>query len=355
MLPNLCCFCSTNLNPTILTEHEQEITFTITENNITSAFDVVYASTCYLKRRLLWDRLNIIQTTHPLPWSIIGDFNTVLRTHECRGSHSLARILMTEFAEWSDNLNLVHLPTKGAFFTWANNRGGAAYTEKRLHRVLCNQSWIDMCSNISVSTLNKTSSDHFPLLFEFHNTTNKFVFQFKFMRMWTMNEDCKKVVEDSWNIPIVGCPMYILAQKLKRLKVVLKDWNKNIFGDIHAKVNEVEDTLQSIQLQIDSIGPSDNLFNLQKQAQMKLNEALGMQEVYWKEKTRVNWHNDGDRNTKYFHILAKIKNTNKLITSIKVGEITLHEPNDIAEHITNYFKIFFLLTLFCRSIIWWKM
>jgi len=74
---------------------------------------------------------------------------------------------------------------------------------------------------------------------------------------------------------------------------------------------------------------------------MKLNEVLGMQEEFWKEKARVNWHKDGDKNTKYFHTLAKIKNTNKLITSIKVGEITLKEPNDIAEHIANYFKNLF--------------
>jgi len=52
-------------------------------------------------------------------------------------------------------------------------------------------------------------------------------------------------------------------------------------------------------------------------AQMKLDEALNMQEAFWKEKAKVNWHTDGDRNTNYFHRLAKIKNTNKLITSIK--------------------------------------
>jgi len=94
-------------------------------------------------------------------------------------------------------------------------------------------------------------------------------------------------------------------------------------------------------MQIDSTGSPSTLLNRQKQAQMKLDEALNMQEVFWKEKARVKWHSEGDRNTGYFHRLAKIKNTNKLITSIKVGDTTLQEPNEIAEHITNYFKNLF--------------
>jgi len=89
---------------------------------------------------------------------------------------------------------------------------------------------------------------------------------------------------------------------------------------------------------IDTNGANDSLINLQKHAQIKYDEALNMQEVFWKEKARVQWHTDGDRNTSYFHRLAKIKNTNKLITSIRTGNVTLHEPNEIAEHITNHYK-----------------
>jgi hypothetical protein len=156
-----------------------------------------------------------------------------------------------------------------------------------------------------------------------------------------MNEDCKNLINDSWNAPIVGCPMYVLSQKLKRLKLALKDWNKNVFGDIHVKVTEAEAHLNEIQMQIDTDGANDSLMNLQKNAQIKYDEALNMQEVFWKKKTRVQWHTDGDRNTGYFHRLAKIKNTNKLITSIRAGDVTLHEPNEIAEHITNHFKNLF--------------
>jgi len=262
LLPNLWCFCYNSINPTIIYENYQKISFTITNNNISIGFVVIYASTCYIKRRHLWNRLNTLLDNHNIPWSMIGDFNTVLGAHEYRGAHSPARLPMADFSEWTNNNALIHLPIRGAFYTWANGRGGAVYTEKRLDRVICNQSWLDLCANISVSTLPKTTSDHFPLILEFHTSTNRFVSQFKFMNMWTMNDDCKRLIAESWNIPVVGCPMFILSQKLKRLKLTLKYWNKNVFGDANIKVNEVETNLQAIQDQIHASGATD-LLNIQ--------------------------------------------------------------------------------------------
>jgi hypothetical protein len=50
---------------------------------------------------------------------------------------------MVEFQSWSDVFNLIHLPTRGAEFSWASGRRGTNCTEKRLDRALCNQAFID--------------------------------------------------------------------------------------------------------------------------------------------------------------------------------------------------------------------
>jgi len=42
-----------------------------------------------------------------------------------------------------------------------------------------------------------------------------------------------KLIRDSWANTIVGCPMFILQHKLKRLKIELRSWNKNSFGNVH--------------------------------------------------------------------------------------------------------------------------
>jgi hypothetical protein len=192
----------------------------------------VYASTCYIKRRNPWSVLSNIQNQYNLPWSCIGDFNTVLGSHEHKGIHEPARLPMNDFQHWSDSNNLIHLHTKGAAYTWSNGRRGRNKTQKRLDRVIVNHDWINACQTINVCTLTKLRSDHFPLLFEFQTQTAQFSSSFKFMKMWISHPDCINVVKQCWNNQISGCPMFILSQKLKMLKEALKTWNKNTFGNV---------------------------------------------------------------------------------------------------------------------------
>jgi len=102
--------------------------------------------------------------------------------------------------------------------------------------------------------------------------------------------------------------MYILSQKLKILKSKLKFWNKETFGNVHALVKDAEDKLQGIQNNIDVNGHTDTLMEQEKQAQINLQQSLNIEEIFWKEKSKVKWHLEGDRNTSFFHRTTKIKN-----------------------------------------------
>jgi len=167
MLPSLWCICSTEIDPEIICIDDQHLSFTLKENGKSFGMFVVYASTDYVKRRTLWQSLTNVHNSLNLPWSCIGDFNIILGTHEYRGAHSPAKLLMEDFTNWTDNNILLHLPTIGCPFTWSNGKEGVHHTEKMLDRVICNHNWIDLCSNISCSTLTRFKSDHFPILFDF--------------------------------------------------------------------------------------------------------------------------------------------------------------------------------------------
>src|ERR1044072_1065756 len=56
--PNLWCLCSNHLHPSILDIDDQQISFSISDNQLTFGFNVVYASTNYLLRRNLWSKLH---------------------------------------------------------------------------------------------------------------------------------------------------------------------------------------------------------------------------------------------------------------------------------------------------------
>jgi len=120
--------------------------------------------------------------------------------------------------------------------------------------------------------------------------------------------------------------MFVLSAKLKILQGKLKQWNKDIFGNIHEYVDYVEAKLSDIQSKINLVGQSDILMNEEKQAQMDLDQALNKQELFWKEKDRLNWHVNGDRKTRFFH-----RNLGEVIT----------DPERISNHVVNYYKNLF--------------
>jgi len=176
-------------------------------------------------------------------------------------------------------------------------------------------------------TLSRSRPEHYPLLLEIKTHNVQLASTFKFLKAWSLHKGCKELIVDSWGI--VGCPMYVLSSKLKNLKVKLKRWNKDVFGNIHSAVIEAENMLKEVQDQIQLQGH-------------KLDETLHKQDIIWQEKARVNWHLNGDRNSKYFHRVTKIKNKTKIISNIRNNDEILSNPLRLSEHIIAYYKNLFV-------------
>jgi hypothetical protein len=138
LLPNLWCCCSSSLNPIVLDTDSQQVAFSFILNNQTFCMSAIYASTSNIRRKDLWSKLNMLQNQYNAPWCFIGDFNIILGTHEHYGHFSPARPPIADFQKWTDDFNLMHLPTRGANYTWDNRRSGVRHTKRRLDRSVCN-------------------------------------------------------------------------------------------------------------------------------------------------------------------------------------------------------------------------
>ena len=63
---------------------------------------------------------------------------------------------------------------------------------------------------------------------------------FRFENMWLNHSEVLPMVEYWWkNTPLRGRPGHGFINKLKRLKEVLKKWNKEVFGCISTKRNQL--------------------------------------------------------------------------------------------------------------------
>lgn len=71
----------------------------------------------------------------------------------------------------------------------------------------------------------------------------------------------------------------------------------------------------------------------------ELNHAYLEEEIYWKQKSRVMWLRAGDRNTRYFHGIAKGKRVRNTINSIQdENGVTQRGQRSIAQVAESYFQ-----------------
>ena len=89
---------------------------------------------------------------------------------------------------------------------------------------------------------------------------------------------------------------------------------------------------------IDVSGLDSDLYTLELQAQLALTKAMNFQDQFWREKARNQSFIYGDRNTAYFHRVARIKCSSKRITLLHDGNVRITDPTEIEEHVLSYFQ-----------------
>ncbi|XP_058106903.1 uncharacterized protein LOC131250636 [Magnolia sinica] len=194
----------------------------------------------------------------------------------------------------------------GSMYTWCNNRSDRSRRWARLDRMLVNASWISSLPRFTIDHLTRSFSDHTSILLSFKDNSADFPRPFRFQRMWTTHVDFKWVVKEIWDAEVAAAPMFKLYIKMKHLKRALKDWNKTVFGDVHNNVQKAEDEISRAETDLINSNSTDNLNKL-RVAQENHKLAKLQLELFWKQKSRIIWLQEGDRNTKFFHGSVKEK------------------------------------------------
>ena len=93
--------------------------------------------------------------------------------------------------------------------------------------------WDNLFGNVVQHLLPRLDSDHFPTSSEGGESLTRGPSPFCFENMWLKEEGFKDLLRGWWHgLKFRGSSSYILAQKLKALKAILKVWNKDVFGKV---------------------------------------------------------------------------------------------------------------------------
>lgn len=299
----------------------------------------VYASTNYIERRDLWNDLFLVNSNLPdtnSPWALSGDFNVCLKLEEASNAPNVISIEMRDFIEAVEELDVFDLSYSGKLFTWSDCNHYAPIF-KKLDRVLVNSGWTDVFSLSRAQFFPRGLSDHNPAVTFLGVDIPKLFKPFQVYQHIIQHADFLPAVANAWNSPVRGDPWFILSSKLKRVKHALKQLNLSN-GNLHEAVNAARNALLLFQDNL-SINPSADAIQIEERLCSELQKALSAEEVFLRQKSRVQWLDLGDGNNSFFHRSCKNRwNSNKLLILEDRNGDTHTEHGKIADIATSYFR-----------------
>lgn len=273
---------------------------------------VVYAAPTASRRSGLWAQLGDVIRGVTGPVFVGGDFNTIVRLDERTGGNGRLSSDSLAFGEWINDLSLIDLGFCGNKFTWRRGREESSFVAKRLDRVLCCAHTRLQWQEAVVTHLPFLASDHAPMYVQLSPESKGDPGRrpFRFEAAWLNHAGFKELLLNSWNVNI-NTPA-----ALEGLRETLKKWNKEVFGDVQKRKEELLNKIKGVQDQLHLI-QTDALLREEEELTKEFDVVLEQEEMIWFQKSREKWIVMGERNTKFFHTSTVIRRRRNQIEMLK--------------------------------------
>ncbi|OMO89387.1 Endonuclease/exonuclease/phosphatase [Corchorus olitorius] len=272
----------------------------------------VYGNPALQHRQQVWDDISLLAHEIPPrePWLLWEDFNQVLKSSDklsrtnnsIQGAHSLWDCL--------NQCGLLEIKSQGLHYAWPNRRDEENITWERFDRAFANPSWIQGFEDATIENLPIIASDHSPMLLRYDRQTLFKKRPYRFELMWTLHPGCEDVIRETWGENVAGSTPYKLTRKIKSVREKLRRWNKLVFGDLQTRKINLEEELAKVQAYITGKEAWQKKSILRKEYET----ILEQEQLHWLQKARSNWIVQGERNTRFFHVMTKkMRGRNKII------------------------------------------
>ncbi|KAL5567359.1 hypothetical protein UlMin_030523 [Ulmus minor] len=237
---------------------------------------------------------SIAELSH-LPWLVGGDFNEILLDSEKRGGRPRALAQMRNFQSCLDLCGLKDLSFSGEQFTWVNRQGLGDCIQERLDRFVGTFDWGTLFPNAKVTNLAFFHSDH---------------------------RAVKISLGSSW----VWVRKHAGSKRQRRFHFE-EIWASDL------EYLEAKKVDNSFRYHITDI----------RLLERRLEFLNNKEEIYWRQRSRIEWLAHGDRNSKYFHHKAAERSRKNRITGLfsNAGDWNT-DPGKMLGIISDYFQDIFL-------------
>ncbi|XP_074299986.1 uncharacterized protein LOC141631182 [Silene latifolia] len=291
---------------------------------------MVYGFNKSQERVSLWHNLKVCEGLVHGPWIVCRDFNSVIDVNERIGGADVTWSEMAPMRDMMAQCQLHEIKTIGSYFTWNNKHESGSKVYSRLDRVLTNDDWLLSFPDSFANFLPEGLFDHCPCIISMADSGERKKTPFKYFNMWSLDENFLEVVNEGWQIPVHGTPMYQVMQKLKSVKRGLRQLNRANFSDIENLTHVTELSLKHFQgkLRVDPLNPE--LCQAERECSAELSTLVKARNLYLAQKCKEKWLDEGDDNTSFFHASIKRRRARNKIYQLKDKcGILCTQPEDI--------------------------
>lgn len=221
-----------------------------------------------------------------------------------KGGNPRSFALINNFIKALSKNGLSSLKSGGPAFTWDNKRNFPNIVLERLDRFVPNSSWIAIYANYRTSNLDFFGSDNRPVKLitdQPHcNLGLNCSKAFNFNHHWLLEDEYQDLISSCWSSGSSSSP---LPAKLPKLSEALSFWVNSQVDSLDKDIKKLRHMIDNIRENPTSEASCDQLGSLEA----KLEKLLHKEEIYWKQRSRVNWLNEGDCNTAFFHKTASAR------------------------------------------------